>query len=215
MRYRRQIDNVRAHIWSLRVVIGILLVIIALMWIGWNNAPRAIRIHHPPDLRSGGVMGIDEVPPANIYAFGHYIFQQLNRWPADGARDYGAQIYRLAPYLTPRYRAELLADLDTRGRRGELTGRVRGMYEVPGHGYEERRVEILGNGAWVVWLDLAINETVRGMTVKQTVVRYPLRIVHYDVDPEANPWGLALDGFAEDPRRVTDQEMEDIGRKPS
>ena len=181
MRYRKEIDNVRAHIRSLRAVIGLQALAIALLWWGWHQAPRAIRVFHPPDL-----------PPATVYAFAHYLFQQLNRWPQDGEQDYGRQIYRLAAYLTPRYRAELLADLDLRGRRGELSYRQRGVQEVPGHGYAEQRVEVLGNDAWVVWLDLEIAETVRGMTVKTTVVRYPLRVVRHAVDPEANPWGLAI-----------------------
>ena len=41
------------------------------------------------------------------------------------------------------------------------------------------------------------------MPVKQTDVRYPLEIVLADVDPEQNPWGLQLDGYAEEgPRRL-------------
>jgi hypothetical protein len=46
------------------------------------------------------------------------------------------------------------------------------------------------------------------MTVKKTAIRYPLRIVSLSVDPEANPWGLALDGFAsEGPRRLEASEL--------
>jgi hypothetical protein len=47
------------------------------------------------------------------------------------------------------------------------------------------------------------------MTVKQTAIRYPLRVVSLDVDPESNPWGLALDGFTpEGPRRLTASERD-------
>ena len=88
--------------------------------------------------------------------------------------------------------------------------RVRGMHEIPGHGYEERRVDVLAPGVWVVWLDLDLFESVKGMTVKQTAIRYPLRVVSLAVDPEANPWGLALDGFASDgPRRLTELERDE------
>jgi hypothetical protein len=46
------------------------------------------------------------------------------------------------------------------------------------------------------------------MTVKQTTIRYPIRVVRQAIDPEANPWGLALDGYASDgPRRLTDAEL--------
>ena len=210
MRYRREIDNVRAHITTLRAVIGVQLLLLLMVWYGWASAPKHLRIHLPPDLRSGAELAVKEIPPANVYAFVHYIFQQLNHWPGNGDKDYGAAIFRLSPYLTPRYRAELEADLDLRGRRGELAYRRRGVQELPGHGYEERRVDVLGNGAWVVWLDLSINEWVQGMTVKRTAVRYPIRVVRYAVDPELNPWGLALDGFTEEgPRRLTDAEQKE------
>ena len=169
-------------------------------------------MHIPPDLRSGATLAVDEVSPPNVYAFAFYIFQQLNRWPEDGATDYGRAIFRVSPYLTPRYRADLIAELEQKGRQGELAYRVRGVQEIPGHGYEERRVDLLNEDAWIVWLDLDLLESVKGMTVKRTAIRYPLRVVRYAVDLETNPWGLALDGFgAEGPRRLTDAELDDEG----
>ena len=86
---------------------------------------------------------MDEVSPPNVYAFAFYIFQQLNRWPEDGATDYGRAIFRVSPYLTPRYRADLIAELEQKSRQGELAYRVRGVQEIPGHGYGERRVDLL------------------------------------------------------------------------
>jgi len=207
-RYRYEIDNVRAHLRSLWVVIGLQTLVILALWFGWSQAPKHLTVHVPPDLRSGATQAIDEVPPANVYAFAFYIFQQLNRWPDDGAQDYGKAIFRVSPYLTPRNRAGLIAEMELKGRQGELAYRVRGLQEIPGHGFEERRVDLLSPGVWVVWLDLELAESVKGMTVKKTAIRYPLRVVRHAVDPEANPWGLALDGFAtEGPRRLKASEL--------
>lgn len=109
----------------------------------------------------------------------------------------------MAAYLTPAFLDELRTDLDQRGQRGELTDRRRSLETVPGHGYEETRVTLHGNGAWTVRLDFHIEEHVRGMTVKQVDVTYPLRVIRYEVNPELNPWGLALDGYgAGGPRRL-------------
>ena len=58
---------------------------------------------------------------------GAYIFQQLNRWPENGARDYDKAIFRISPYLTPRDRADVIADMELKGRQGELAYRVRGV----------------------------------------------------------------------------------------
>ena len=209
-RYRYEIDNVRAHLRSLWTIIGVQLVVILALWFGWSQSPRNLTVHVPPDLRSGATQSIDEVPPANVYAFAFYIFQQLNHWSEDGAQDYGKAIFRISPYVTPRYRAELIADMELKGKQGELAYRVRGVQEVPGHGYEERRVDVLATGVWVVWLDIDLLESVKGMTVKKTSIRYPLRVVRLSVNPESNPWGLALDGFAATgPRRLNEAELVD------
>ena len=209
-RYRYEIDNVRAHLRSLWIIIGVLLVVILALWFGWSQSPRYLTVHVPPDLRSGAAQAIDEVPPANVYAFAYYIFQQLNHWSEDGAEDYGKAIFRISPYVTPRYRADLIADMELKGKQGELAYRVRGVQEVPGHGYTERRVDVLAPGVWVVWLDIDLFESVKGMTVKKTTIRYPLRVVRFSIDPESNPWGLALDGFAASgPRRLSESELDD------
>ncbi|MEA1889933.1 MAG: TIGR03746 family integrating conjugative element protein [Pseudomonadota bacterium] len=208
-RYRYAIDNVRAHLRSLWVIIGIQVVIILALWFGWSQAPKQLTVHVPPDLRSGATLAVGEVPEANVYAFAFYIFQQLNRWSEDGAKDYGMAIFRVSPYLTPRYRADLIADMELKGKQGELAYRVRGMHEISGHGFEERRVDVLAPGIWVVWLDLDLFESVKGMTIKKTAIRYPLRVVSLSVDPESNPWGLALDGFASNgPHRLSKEELE-------
>lgn len=208
-RYRHEIDNVRAHLRSLWAVIALQAVVIATLWFGWSQAPKHLTVHLPPDLRSGAVQAADHVPEANVYAFAFYIFQQLNRWATDGAEDYGQAIFRVSPYLSARYRAELIADMELKGKRGELAYRVRGVQEVPGHGFGEARVDVPGAGTWVVWLDLELSESVKGMTVKKTHIRYPIRVVRLDIDPETNPWGLALDGFeAPGPRRLQASELE-------
>jgi len=86
-RYRYAIDNVRSHLRSLWVVIAIQFVIILGLWFGWSQAPKHLTVHVPPDLRSGATLSVGEVPEANVYAFAFYIFQQLNRWSEDGAKD--------------------------------------------------------------------------------------------------------------------------------
>ena len=195
-RYRYEIDAVRSHVRSLWIVIVAFALLAVVLTVGLMRAPENITVHIPPDIRSGAQMELGEIGPANVYAFGFYIFQQLNNWPENGAEDYGTAIYSLSPYLTPRYRTDLIADLETKGRQGELVNRVRGVREILGAGYEEQRVDLVSKGVWVVWLDLEILETVHGMTVKEAGIRYPIRVVRRNFDPESNPWGLALDGFA-------------------
>lgn len=202
-RYKDENSTLKSHIDTLRIVIGFQCLLIVGLWFGWHGVQKDIRLHVPPDLRSGAVLKPGEIPPPNVYAFANYIFQQLNHWETDGETDYGKQVFRMSAYLTPDFRQFLTNDLELRGKRGELAGRVRGVQLIPGHGYEERRVDVLDRNTWLVWLDFRIEETVRGMDVKSLDIRYPIRVVRYDVNPEVNPWGLALDGFGGDgPQRL-------------
>ncbi len=196
-RYRHEIDNARAHVTSLWLVIILLAGALAYAFHGWSNAPSDITVHIPPDLSSGASMSVGDIPAPNLYSFAFYMWQQLNRWPEDGAKDYPGNLYRLSAYLTPSFRAELLRDMERRGRQGELSNRERALFEAPGAQYEEGRVKPVADGVWIVTFDAVIEETVAGMEVKKTRIRYPLRVIRYDVDREANPWSLALDGFAD------------------
>ena len=208
-RYRHEIDNARAHIVSLWLVIILLAIALAYAFRGWANAPSDITLHIPPDLSAGSTVRVGEIPKPSVYGFGYYMWQQLNRWPRDGAEDFPAKLYRFAAYVTPAFRAELLRDMDRRGRMGELTGRVRALYEAPGAQYDDSRVQAVGPNAWTVTIEAVIEETVAGLPVKHTRIRYPLRVVRYDVDRELNPWGMAIDGFASPgPSRVGDAAKE-------
>ena len=206
-RYRYEIDNVRSHLRSLWILIVLLTLMLAGWWFAWMRLPSHLTVHIPPDLRSGAVLSLDEVPPANVYTFAFYIMQQLNRWPVNGADEYGKAIFRVSAYLTPKFREQLIADLQAKAHAGELARRTRSLQVIAGAGYTSDRVDIVTPDQWVIWLDLELVEHLQGMIVKRTRIRYPVRVVRYAVDAEANPWGLALDGYAANgPQRINSKE---------
>ena len=154
-----------------------------------------ITIHIPPDLKTGATLQADKPLAANVYAFATYIFQQLNRWPQDGSVDFSKAIYALSSYLTPSFRESLVTEMETKASRGELAGRERGMTEIVGLDYIEEKVQVVRDGLWLVQIDMELRESVKGVEVKRKRLRYPIRVIRYDVDRETNPWGLALDGY--------------------
>lgn len=79
---------------------------------------------------------------------------------------------------------------------------MRGIYEIPGRGYRGDRVEIVDRDHWVIRLDLTADEYYHNEPVKRALVRYPLKVVRWDVNPELNPFGPALDCFAAMPQRL-------------
>ena len=73
---------------------------------------------------------------------------------------------------------------------------------MPDRPYTPKRVYTESNDSWVAFYDVNVKETFRSEIVKDIFVRYPIRLVRWDVDPECNLWGLALDGFYKQPRRL-------------
>lgn len=204
-RFRNEVAHLQAHVKSLRLCAAALFGAMMLCGLGWWHTPRDLTIHIPPDLRSGSVRKWWDVPPEDVYAFALYVFEEINRWPSNGEVDYPRNIYTLSPYLTPECQRYLRQDATWRGEHNELRDRVRGVFEIPGRGYSHdptRRVQVLSSDDWIVALDLDVDEYYRGDLVKRAFVRYPIRVVRYDVDPEHNPWGLALDCFASPPERI-------------
>lgn len=180
------------HIRSLKGVIVGLLVIVIAQWLRIGHLQDIRRIYIPPTMNTGVVTRFDEVPPPVVYTFGLYIFQQLNRWSSDGEKDYPAQIYRLQGFLTPSCIDAFQEDMNDKRRKGELRRRVRMVQEISGHGFSRSRVEADTDESWQLWLDVNVKETIANHEVKNVNLRYPLRVVRFDVDREVNPWGLAL-----------------------
>ena len=193
--YRHAVDSSRSHVRSLWGVVSLLSVLNIGLCIALIRAQSDLTIHIPPDLKDGAEVAVNSPLNANIYAFASYIFQQLNRWPNDGSTDFSQAIFALSAYLTPTYRESLISNLEDKGVRGELASRERGLSPIPGEGYAEHKVHVLGAGTWLTYIDMELTESVKGVTVKQKRLRYPIRVIRYDVDREANPWGLALDGY--------------------
>jgi integrating conjugative element protein (TIGR03746 family) len=206
--YTHALDNKSSIIRLQNIALIGLFCLCVLSAIGWMNAPSNLRIHIPPDLTNGASLNQGEIHKSNIYTFAYYIFQQLNRWETDGKEDYDRNIHMLQHYLTPACHQNRIDDSAERQNNHELDRRQRSIAEIPGRVFSPGRVARLDANAWVVSLDVELRETMLGETVKQRFVNYPIRVVRYDIDPEQNPWGLALDCFAGTPRLIETETFE-------
>ena len=194
-RYTFAIEQRDMHITSLRIACAALAILALCMWIGWREAPKQMTVHLPADLTEAVTLRAEEVPPTAVYSFAAYIFQVLQHWEEDGNKNYPENIYSLQNFTTPKYQAWLLNDFEQRSTRGETRGRRRIATPIPGQGYTSTSVRQLSAGSWLVVLNYETTEYQNGVEVKRAQISWPLRVVRYDVDREANPWGLALDGF--------------------
>ncbi|WP_082497938.1 PFL_4703 family integrating conjugative element protein [Pseudorhodoferax sp. Leaf267] len=211
--YLNALAATRRHNVHLRWIIGAVAAVGALGTYQAAQVPKHLNVHLVPNVTVSSTVqvrdGESAVPPPNVYAFAYYIWQQVNRWATDGATDYGAQIFRVQNFITPRCIAQLQGDLQVRVKAGELRQRTRQMSEIPGLGFAANRVIANDSGLdWTVFLDMQIQETFRGQAVKDVYIRYPIRVVRFDVDRERNPWQLAVDCYGSDrPARLEDSQL--------
>jgi len=200
--YKNLLASKDETIKALKIACIIPTVLAVLFGAGWMLAPSDITLHYPPDLSSGIKLGVNEIPKANVYGFTYYIFQQLNRWPKNGEDDYFNKIHNLGGYLTPSCFQDRLDDYAAKKSTNELANRQRAVWEIPGRGFTNGRVRTTSGSSWVVSLDVHVEETYRGEKVKDRLISYPIKVVRYNADPELNPWGLALDCYADIPRNI-------------
>lgn len=201
--YQDENDNLRLWIRVNHRIIVTLMFLVLLLSLGWLQASKTIRINIPPDIRYGATVKPGAHDPASVFNVSAYLFQYLNRWEEDGAKDYPAKINLLRHYITPECKVWLDTDADRRLRRGELTNRTRMASPPPSWVYNDDLVKVVSGSEWILTLDMKILEYQGSTVVKDILVRYPLRVVAWDVDPQTNPWGLALDCFETNPQRLS------------
>ncbi|MYB34477.1 MAG: TIGR03746 family integrating conjugative element protein [Gammaproteobacteria bacterium] len=186
------------------IILGAVCIALA---VGLAQSREWITVYIPPDTARGSLQTAGTPGPATVYGFAGQVLQILNHWPVDGEADYAAAIKSQTPYLTPGFRRQLQEDYDRlRNRSGlnELRGRARALHPAAGRLYGPERVERLGGGVWGVEIEFRLVESIEASPIKDLVIRYAVRVVRADVNPEGNRWGLQLDGWIRDPVRIPD-----------
>ena len=187
-------------------VCSILLVALNLVILtGWIHGQSKIKIAIPPRIpQSGLTIQQGEVPLPTVYSFTYYIWQSINHWPKNGLLDYKQQIETFSPFITPRFKLKLIRNYNNLLNQGELQDRIRLMQGLANKTYRIEQVKVINRHSWQVTLTMHLTEMMNSnaKVVKDATMRYILRVVKFDVDAKANPWGLAVDGYISSPTRI-------------
>lgn len=179
-----------------RMVGGLLLALCLAIW-GWHNASKDITVHYPPNMTLATTMKAGTVPEETVYAFVPLMLQQLNLWENSGDKDYEDNRFRLRQFLTEGYQRQIRDEIEAGLKRGTLSGVKRRMQILPSSFYNDEAVQPIGNH-WLVWIDVELTDSVNNVPVNASVRRLGVRVVRYDINRDANPWQLAIDGIEHD-----------------
>lgn len=204
-RFLNALEQAKWHIVSLYGVILLLVFVCLCLILGWHVTQTHLRINIPPQIPDDGItLNVQEVPKATIYSFAFYIWQSINYWPNNGFSDYKKSITDFSAYVTPEFLIFLKNDYSHRLSNGEIQARLRTMQGINGTSYNADNVKYIGHNTWLVHLPMRLTERMdnTGNPVKDAQIDYSLRVVRYNVNSDKNKWGLALDGFFADPKRI-------------
>jgi integrating conjugative element protein (TIGR03746 family) len=181
--------------------IYILLLLSTLFSIGWMLSPSKLTIYIPPNIENGATLKVGSIPDPLIYSFAYEIWQEINYWQKEDGDAYSKNIANYHSYLTPRFKADLVAEAKDLAATGQLQ-RSRSLQGLSGAAYESINVVNLSSSTWEVDLRMRLTEFKNGQAVKDVEILYPLRVTRINVSPQNNPYGLALDGFIREPERL-------------
>jgi len=197
----RQKDADHKIIQLQKICIFGLFVIAVLTIIGWMYAPSKLTVYIPPDIQNGATVRPEQIPNPLIYSFAYEIWQELNYWPEENGDLYEKSIHQYWPYLTSKFKTDLLEDAKQLRQAGQLS-RTRNLQGMSGSAFDATNVKRLSKDTWEVDLRMRLSEYKNGQVIKDIEINYPLRVTRYNISNENNPYGLALDGFVEEPERL-------------
>ncbi len=180
------------------LIIICLLLIIVVISISSNKVHR---ISIPPELRFGAVVETGTISKFEVWSFAGYITQQMYLWRSNGVIDFDNNIKRLSAFGTPEYRDYLLKQYTNLNGLGELAHRERSLQLI--EAYADKNTIWRGN-YWLVGIDYRLQEHISNKRFKDFNVRFFIKVVTRNIDPENNPWGLQIDAPDTEPTRLKD-----------
>lgn len=191
-----------------RIILGLFVALVLSLW-GWYNAARDITVYYPPNISLSTIMKAGVIPEETVYSFVPLILQQLFLWEKNGEEDYANNRARWRAMLTERYQRSILDEIEEGKQRGTLRGVTRRMQVLSTSVYNDDSVQIVGN-SWLVWLDVEVTDTVNSVPINTSFRRLGVRVVRYDVNRDANPWQLAIDGIEHDMPLLSEKDVRRI-----
>ncbi len=181
--------------------IGILCILSLTFFVGWISSPSRMTLYIPPDIQNGATIKANSIPSSFVYSFAYEVWQELNYWSDDSGDDYQKNIRTYWSYLTPQFKADLLAE-NTDLKASGQSQRIRYLQGLSGAAYDSDNVKKLGNDTWEVDLKMRLTEFKNNQAVKDVEILFPLKITRTNVSSQNNPYGLAIAGFVSEPQRL-------------
>lgn len=203
--YWKKVDELHHINRLLLAFIAILLVMISGFIITLITAPKRVEFWLTPQLAvNGGLINAGEIPDEYVHGFVSTLLPTLNTWSHTGKQDFQQNLQSFHYYFTPRHQ-QLMEKTLAAFEENQLFNRsqIASLYRF----MEPNDIKRLSQTTWEVHLLLRITQRLNAenpMVIADKVVDYHLRVVKVMTSKLQNPFELALDGYTQPERLITD-----------
>lgn len=202
-KYWKKIDELHHINRILLTTLLALMLIISGLIVSLITAPKRFEFWLTPQMAAnGGLMKESEVPDEYIQGFVSTLLPVINTWT--NAKDFSKHLQEFHYYFTPRHQ-DFLANSFNAYQKAELFHRTQtaSLYRF----MAPSDIKRLSHNTWDVHLVLRLTQrlnTKNPMLISDKIMDYHVRVIKINASKLQNPFELALDGYIEPEKLVSD-----------
>ncbi len=203
--YWKKVDSLN-HMNRLLLAFAALLTLIVLsLIIALSNVHTRYEFWLSPGMAAnGGLIKDGEIPDEYVQGFVASMMPTLYTWSKAGKEEFAQNIAGFHYYFTPKHQ-HLLEKMQDTYDEAQLFSRtqIASLYRF----IEPDDIKLLAPDTWEVRLVLRITQRLSNdntMVIADKVVEYHIKVVKVRLSKLQNPFQLALDGYTQPERRLTD-----------
>ncbi len=203
--YWKQVDRLNHINRLLLAFIGVLVVLILGLILSINHLPKRYEFWLAPSMTAnGGLMKSDAIPDEYVQGFVASMMPTILTWSKSGKAEFAQNMSGFHYYFTPRHQ-KLLEKTMLAYDEAQLFNRIQiaSLYRF----MEPQDIQKIAPDTWEVKLVMRLTQRLNdnnAMVIADKVVEYHLRVVKVALSRLQNPFQLALDGYSQPEKRLSD-----------
>ena len=202
--YWKKVDSLNHMNRLLLAFIGVLLIVISGLVLSMGSLPKRYEFWLTPSMAAdGGLMKVDAIPDEYVQGFVASMMPTILTWSKAGKDEFAQNLAGFHYYFTPRHQRLLEQTLNTY-QEAQLFNRIQiaSLYQF----MEPQDIKKIAPDTWEVRLTLRLTQRLNDkntLVIADKVIEYHLRVVKMHLSRLQNPFQLALDGYTQPEKRVS------------
>lgn len=174
-------------------IIALLFAVIAGLLVAYWRLPKQLWVYQPPDVSKAFVQRVGDIPPSAVYGFSRTLWEALNYCEKNCHKEYPERLARYRAYLS----SSCYFELENHYQKNQSLYGYRNRTLLPTENavFSTSRIRQMSSDSWFVRQEYLLRDQVNGVTVRESLMEYPLKIVRSSRPIDVNPLGLEVDCY--------------------